>query len=103
MKYRAVAAAFLVLTVLAGFAVSGGYIEIAIINAVVFLGLGLLVAVFVAPRFGKNGLVFGMTMAFMVSLIWPFALIAPLLFDSCEGDDCGKVTVLIAPESENSE
>ena len=55
---------FLVLTFLAG--VTVGTVEIALINIVVFLGFALLAARYLEPRFGANGLVFGMAGAFFL-------------------------------------
>ncbi|MEM8726011.1 MAG: hypothetical protein AAGE86_10870, partial [Pseudomonadota bacterium] len=75
---------FLGLTFLAGITV--GTIEYAMINVVVFLALALLVVKFVEPRFGTNGLVYGMAGAFFASFLWPYAVIG--FFDGCEGDEC---------------
>ncbi len=75
---------FLGLTFLAGITV--GTIEYAMINVVVFLALALLVVKFVEPRFGTNGLVYGMAGAFFASFLWPYAVIG--LADDCEGDEC---------------
>ena len=63
---------FLCLTFLAG--VTVGTVEIALINIVVFLGLALLADHFLAPRYGKNGVVFGMAGAFFISFLWPAAV-----------------------------
>lgn len=60
---------FLCLTFLAG--VTVGTVKIALINVVVFLGLALLAVRLLEPRYGKNGLVFGMAGAFFVSFLWP--------------------------------
>lgn len=76
---------FLGLTFLAGITV--GTIEYAMINVVVFLLLALLVAKFVAPRFGNNGLVYGMAGAFFASFLWPYLLIFGSDKD-CVGDEC---------------
>ncbi|QUL37925.1 hypothetical protein [Erythrobacter sp. JK5] len=88
---------FLGLTFLAGITV--GTIEYAMINVVVFLALALLVVKFVEPRFGTNGLVYGMAGAFFASFLWPHAMIA--FADDCEGDEClapeGEVTVVLMP------
>ncbi|MEL6529437.1 MAG: hypothetical protein AAFQ27_05710 [Pseudomonadota bacterium] len=92
---------FLSMTFLAGITV--GTIEYAMINVVVFLALALLVAKFVEPRFGTNGLVYGMAGAFFVSFLWPYLFIAVLgaLRSECVGDDClaeGEATALV-PET----
>jgi len=63
---------FLCLTFPAGITV--GTATIALINIVVFLGLALLADRYLAPRFGKNGLVYGMAGAFFVSCLWPAAI-----------------------------
>lgn len=76
---------FLGLTFLAGITV--GTIEYALINIVVFLALALLVARFVEPRFGTNGLVYGMAGAFFASFLWPYLLIFGSNED-CVGDEC---------------
>lgn len=60
---------FLCLTVLAG--VTIGTVQTALINAVVFLLLALGVARYLEPRFGNNGLAFGMAAAFFASFMWP--------------------------------
>ncbi|PLK24060.1 hypothetical protein C0V72_06715 [Porphyrobacter sp. TH134] len=89
---------FLCLTFLAGITV--GTVEIALINIVVFLGLALLAERFLAPRFGKNGLVFGMAGAFFVSCMWPAVVHAARDKTYCDGDDCPpkepEVTVTIS-------
>ncbi len=79
---------FLGLTFLAGITV--GTIEYAMVNVIVFLALALLIARFVEPRFGTNGLVYGMAVAFFVSFLWPYGLIAALSIvgDECLGDEC---------------
>lgn len=63
---------FLCLTFLAG--VTIGTVEIALINIIVFMGLALAAEHFLAPRYGKNGLVYGMAAAFFVSCMWPAAI-----------------------------
>ncbi len=75
---------FLGLTFLAGITV--GTIEYAMINVVIFLALALLVVKFIEPRFGQNGLVYGMAGAFFASFLWPYAVIG--FSDGCEGDEC---------------
>lgn len=75
---------FLSMTFLAGITV--GTLEYAMINVVVFLVLALLVAKFLRPRYGDNGLVYGMAGAFFVSFLWPYAMIG--FSDGCEGDEC---------------
>lgn len=65
---------FLSLTFLAG--VTIGTLQIALINAVVFLLLALAVVRFLAPRFGNNGLAFGMAGAFFASFCWPIVILA---------------------------
>ena len=77
---------FLCLTFLAG--VTVGTVAIALINVVVFLALALLAVRFLEPRFGANGLVFGMAGAFFVSFMWPviaYALRGP---QDCLGEGC---------------
>ena len=76
---------FLCLTFLAG--VTVGTIEIALINIVVFLGLALAAERFLAPRYGKNGLVYGMAGAFFLSCLWP-AVIHAARDEACTGDAC---------------
>ena len=76
---------FLCLTFLAGITV--GTVEIALINIVVFLGLALAAEHFLAPRFGKNGLVYGMAGAFFLSCLWP-AVIHAARDEACTGDAC---------------
>jgi hypothetical protein len=63
---------FLCLTFLAG--VTVGTVAIALVNIVVFLGLALLAERFLMPRYGRNGLVYGMAGAFFVSCLWPAAI-----------------------------
>jgi len=77
---------FLVLTFLAG--VTVGTVEIALINIVVFLGFALLAARYLEPRFGANGLVFGMAGAFFASFLWPVGVYAFRAGEECVGDDC---------------
>ena len=82
---RFIASLFLGLTFLAG--VTIGTVEIAMINCLVFLALGLLVARFVAPRWKTYGMVYGLAGAFFVSFLWPYVLIATS-DDECSGDEC---------------
>ena len=89
--YRLICVLFLVLTVLGGFTVSGGSLEVSLINAVIFLALALGVTRFLEPRFGHQGLVFGMGGAFLLSLIWPFAVMSWLEEQDCEQVE-GKLT-----------
>ncbi len=78
---------FLCLTFLAGITV--GTVAIGLINIVVFLGAALLAAHYLEPRFGKNGLVFGMAGAFFVSFLWPVVVQPPRAGEDCAGDECG--------------
>lgn len=90
---------FLCLTFLAG--VTVGTVEIALINIVVFLGLALLAEHFLAPRYGKNGLVYGMAGAFFLSCLWPAAIHASRDDPNCAGEDCPpkepEMTVTLSP------
>ena len=90
---------FLCLTFLAG--VTVGTAEIALINIVIFLGLALLAEHFLAPRFGKNGLVFGMAGAFFVSFLWPVVAYAIRGEAYCVGENCPpeepEMTVTLSP------
>jgi hypothetical protein len=92
---------FLCLTFLAG--VTVGTVEIALINIIIFLGLALLVERFIAQRYGKNGLVFGMAGAFFLSCLWPAVFHAVRGERACAGADCTSlepettVTVSLAP------
>lgn len=92
---------FLSLTFLAG--VTVGTVAIALVNIVVFLSLALLAERFLMPRFGRNGLVYGMAGAFFVSCLWPAVIHASRDKAYCAGDDCPPgeqdmtVTVSIAP------
>ncbi|GMN03092.1 hypothetical protein [Erythrobacter sp. MTPC3] len=81
---RLIGSLFLGLTFLAGVTVAT--LEIALINMVVFLVLALGVAKFLEPRFGQEGLVYGMAGAFFASFLWPYVLIG--FSDGCEGDEC---------------
>lgn len=60
---------FLCLTFLAG--VTVGTVTIALINIIIFMALALAAAHFLSPRYGKNGLVYGMAGAFFLSCLWP--------------------------------
>ncbi len=92
---------FLCLTFLAG--VTVGTVEIALINIIVFLGLALLAERFIARRYGRNGLVFGMAGAFFLSCLWPAVFHAVRGEGACAGADCAPmqpemtVTVSLAP------
>ncbi|MBV7258002.1 hypothetical protein [Erythrobacter crassostreae] len=94
---RLIGSLFLGLTLLAGITVAT--LEIALINAVVFLVLALGVAKFLEPRFGQEGLVYGMAGAFFVSFLWPYAMI--FASDGCSGDAClaegGSITATLEP------
>ena len=76
----------LAMTFLAGLTVAN--ITFAMINSVVFLALALLVVGFLARRYGQQGTMYGLVGAFIVSLMWPYALIAFLSGDDCMGDEC---------------
>lgn len=90
---------FLCLTFLAG--VTIGTVAIALINVVVFLGLALLVVRFVEPRFGTNGLVFGMAGAFFASFMWTVVAYSLREPEACLGEDCPLpepgVTIALEP------
>ena len=86
--YRLIGFMFLILSALGGYTVSGGYLQIALINAVIFLALALLAATWVAPRYGPQSLVYGMGGAFLLSLIWPMAVLPFFPEPACEGEDC---------------
>jgi hypothetical protein len=94
---------FFVLTFLAGITV--GTMEVALINVVVFLIMALGVAKFVEPRFGQQGVVYGMAGAFFASLLWPYMLIAARSGEDCTGDDClaGVFTTPGAQSAEEAE
>ena len=77
---------FVCLTFLAG--VTVGTVEIALINIVIFLGLALLAERLLMPRFGKNGLVYGMAGAFFASVMWPAAIMLARTDAGCQGDNC---------------
>ncbi len=90
---------FLCLTFLAG--VTVGTVEIALINIIVFMGLALAAEHVLAPRYGKNGLVFGMAGAFFLSCLWPAAIHASRDAPYCAGDACPpeepEMTVTLSP------
>ncbi len=92
---------FFCLTFLAGITV--GTIEYALINMVVFLALALAVTKFIEPRFGQNGLVYGMAGAFFASFLWPYGLIAFKSGEDCVGDECLEMGVFLATPPENSQ
>ncbi len=77
---------FLCLTFLAG--VTIGTVEVALINVVVFLALALMVVRFVEPRFGANGLVFGMAGAFFISFMWAAVVYSQRTPEECLGEGC---------------
>ncbi|MGY6551393.1 MAG: hypothetical protein ACXIT4_05790 [Erythrobacter sp.] len=82
---------FLCLTFLAGITV--GTVEIALVNVVVFLGLALIAVRLLGPRFGSNGLAFGMAGAFFASFLWPVVIYA-MRADQAEEP---QVTVQLSP------
>ncbi len=95
---RRMGSLFLVLTFLAG--VTIGTVEVALINVVVFLGLALLAVRLLEPRFGSNGLAFGMAGAFFLSFLWPVVVYAVRADGECAGADCPiepRVTVTLEP------
>ena len=85
---RQVGCLFLGLAFLAGLTVTGGSYVIGLLNVVVFLVLALAVDRFIVPRFGRQGMVYGMAGAFFISILWPYALIAARSGDDCIGDAC---------------
>jgi len=97
---RQVGCLFLVLAFLAGVTVTGGSYTIGLINLVVFLALALAVDRFVAPRFGQQGMVYGMAVAFFASILWPYLLIAVKSGDDCIGDAC--LIEIQAPDADGS-
>ena len=90
---------FLCLTFLAG--VTVGTVAIALINIIVFMALALAAAHVLAPRYGRNGLVFGMAGAFFVSFMWPAVIHAVRDEASCAPGACAPeesdMTVTLAP------
>ncbi|WP_086607168.1 hypothetical protein [Erythrobacter donghaensis] len=90
---------FLCLTFLAG--VTVGTVEIALINIIVFMALALAAEHFLAPRYGNNGLVYGMAGAFFLSCLWPAAFHAAQDDKTCSGEECPRkepqVTVILSP------
>ncbi len=97
---RQVGCLFFVLTFLAGITV--GTVEIALINVVVFLLLALVVARFVEPRFGAQGVVYGMAGAFFASVLWPYLLMPVLGSEDCVGDEC-LAGVLTTPGAQQAQ
>ena len=83
---RLIGIMFVCLTLLAG--VTVGTAEIALINAVLFLGFALLAARYLEPRFGKNGVVYGMAGAFFASVLWPAGVLLMRNDSGCQGDNC---------------
>lgn len=77
---------FLCLSFLAG--VTIGTVEVALINIIVFMGFALAADRFLAPRYGRNGLVFGMAGAFFLSFLWPVAVHAWRGQPTCVGEHC---------------
>ncbi|MEQ8410170.1 MAG: hypothetical protein RIB52_01325 [Erythrobacter sp.] len=88
---RQVGCLFFALTFLAGITI--GTVETALINVVVFLVLALGVARFLGPRFGSQGVVYGMAGAFFASFLWPVAVIIAQ-YEGCEGEDCPRPAAL---------
>ncbi|WP_379922384.1 hypothetical protein [Erythrobacter sp. R86502] len=90
---------FLCLTFLAG--VTVGTVEIALVNIIVFLALALMADRFLVPRFGRNGLVYGMAGAFFVSCLWPAVIHGAKDDLTCKGEDCPpeepEMTVTLSP------
>ena len=82
---RFIAVLFLGMTVLAGLTIGTG--EIALVNAIVFIALALVILRFARPRWGDNGAVYGMAGAFFVSLLWPYVWMVAKGGD-CVGDAC---------------
>ena len=90
---------FLCLTFLAG--VTVGTVEIALINIIVFLALALAAEHVLAPRYGQNGLVYGMAGAFFLSCMWPAVIHGARDELFCAGDACPpeepEMTVTLSP------
>jgi len=90
---------FLCLTFLAG--VTIGTVEIALINIIVFMGFALAADHLLAPRYGKNGLVYGMAGAFFLSFLWPVAVHTWRGEPTCVGEHClpkePEMTVTLSP------
>ena len=93
---------FLCLTFLAGITI--GTVETALINVVIFLALALLVAQFLAPRFGSNGLAFGMAGAFFASFMWAIPVVM-FAKDKCDGElnEDGNCEMTLVSSSGNAE
>lgn len=83
---RLIGLLFLVLTFLAG--VTIGTAEIALINVVVFLVCALLATRFLQPKWGPNGLVYGLAGAFFISVLWPAVIHGLRGSGECESPDC---------------
>lgn len=96
---RLMAFVFLCLTFLAG--VTVGTVTLALVNIIVFMGLALLAERTLAPRFGRQGLAFGMAGAFFVSFLWPIPLRSPDAPSPCPRAGCPdrqpRVTVTLSP------
>lgn len=91
---RQVGCLFFALTFLAGITI--GTVETALINVVVFLVLALGVARFLRPRFGSQGVVYGMAGAFFASFLWPVLLIVGS-DGTCDGEECADQAPEKAP------
>lgn len=85
---RQIGCLFFVLTFLAGITVTGGSATYGLINVVVFLTLALGFTRWLEPRFGAQGIVYGMGGAFFASFLWPYLLIPFMGKPDCVGDDC---------------
>ena len=66
--------------------VTVGTVEIALVNIIVFMGLALAAEHVLMPRYGKNGLVYGMAGAFFLSCMWPAAIHAARDEPLCASD-----------------
>ena len=77
---------FACLAFLAG--VTVGTPEIALLNIIAFLALALLAEHFLSPRFGRNGLVYGMAGAFFLSVLWPAGVYAVIGNGECTSAEC---------------
>lgn len=85
---RLVGLLFLILTFLAG--VTVGTVEIALINIVIFLACTLFATRFLEPKWGRNGLVYGMAGAFFVSVLWPAVAFGLRSSGDCNSPDCNE-------------
>ncbi|MDY7096971.1 MAG: hypothetical protein SXU28_02415 [Pseudomonadota bacterium] len=83
---RFIGTLFLGLAFLAGITVAS--LPVALVNVIIFILLALFVVRFLAPRFGQQGVVYGMAGAFFASILWPFFLIPFIGSEDCEGDQC---------------